>query len=104
MTTDAVAQPAEQLEIHALGKKWNLATRIGFRFAFCYWLLYCLPNSNGRYSLADLLPGAHFAYFVAFAAWGGWSRFEPSRAGDAPPIYGTYDVEVIRGRPARTSS
>ena len=59
MTTDAVALPAEQLEAHALGKKWNLAARIGFRFAFCYWVLYSLPD-NGHQSLTNLLPGAHY--------------------------------------------
>jgi hypothetical protein len=74
MTTDAVALPAEQLEVHAPGKKWNLASRSGFRFAFCYWLLYCLPNSNGRYSLADLLPGAH--YFKHPYLWF-WHKLTP---------------------------
>lgn len=59
MTTDAVALPAEQLEAHALGKKWNLAARIGFRFAFCYWVLYCLPDT-GHQSLTNLIPGAHY--------------------------------------------
>jgi len=59
MTTDAVALPAEQIDVPGkAGKKWNLATRIGFRFAFCYWILYCVyyvPET-----LTGLVPGAGY--------------------------------------------
>lgn len=59
MTNDAVALPANQLQARTPREQWNLATRIGFRFAFCYWVLYCLPE-NGRVSLTGLIPGAYY--------------------------------------------
>jgi len=34
---------------------WPLPLRIGFRFAFLYWLLYIIPSA-GQVSLFDLLP------------------------------------------------
>jgi uncharacterized membrane protein YphA (DoxX/SURF4 family) len=37
--------------------EWNLATRIMFRFACVYWLLYSLP-STGRISFFGVIPGA----------------------------------------------
>ena len=36
--------------------QWSPSTRIAFRFASCYWILYCLP-STGRTSVLGLIPG-----------------------------------------------
>lgn len=56
MSTDVLTLSTEQSDVpHRAGKKWNLATRIGLRFAFCYWLLYCLPEL-----LTELIPGAGY--------------------------------------------
>ena len=59
MTTDAVALPDKQIDVpNKAGKKWNLATRLGFRFAFCYWFcycVYCVPET-----LTGLVPGAGY--------------------------------------------
>jgi hypothetical protein len=56
MATDALNSSAETLEsIPAVDSRWSLAKRVTFRFAFCYWLLYCLPDPfaegipEGRY-------------------------------------------------------
>jgi hypothetical protein len=56
MTTDALALPADQVDgPRASGTEWRTAARIGFRFVFCYWLLYCMPEW-GRVSLVDFIP------------------------------------------------
>jgi len=39
--------------------RWNLATRIIFRFVCAYWVLYSLP-ANGRVSFLGIIPGAQF--------------------------------------------
>lgn len=60
MTTDAATLPAEPVDApRKTGKNWSLVSRISFRFAFCYWLLYCLPE-KGRQSLTSLIPGAYY--------------------------------------------
>lgn len=40
---------------------WSLPKRLLFRFAFCYFLLYAMPE-NGRMSLLLVIPGA--AYYM----------------------------------------
>ncbi|HEX3550502.1 MAG TPA: hypothetical protein VHT53_09005 [Candidatus Elarobacter sp.] len=39
----------------AASARWHPATRMLFRFAFVYWLLYCWPET-GRASLLDAIP------------------------------------------------
>jgi uncharacterized membrane protein YphA (DoxX/SURF4 family) len=48
--------PASE-RIHSPEKEWKLATRIMFRFACVYWLLYSLP-STGRISFFGVIPGS----------------------------------------------
>src|SRR5579871_886900 len=38
--------------------RWSLAHRIFFRFLFCYFILYALPDS-GRISIINVIPGAY---------------------------------------------
>ncbi|MGB7190823.1 MAG: hypothetical protein WBD10_11845 [Acidobacteriaceae bacterium] len=74
MTTEAATLPAEQVDApRKAGKNWSLVSRISFRFAFCYWLLYCLPE-QGRQSLMGLIPGA---YFINRPYVGVWHKFTP---------------------------
>lgn len=51
----ALAKPAETV------LRWSLAHRVLFRFLFCYWLLYGLPDS-GRVSVVYVFPGAGFLF------------------------------------------
>jgi hypothetical protein len=39
---------------------WSLPRRVLFRFLFCYWLLYGLPES-GRVNVLGSIPGSQFA-------------------------------------------
>jgi uncharacterized membrane protein YphA (DoxX/SURF4 family) len=56
--------------IPARRPEWNLATRISFRLACVYWLLYSLP-STGRISFFGVIPGAQ-AYKSVWQAIGRW--------------------------------
>ncbi|MFZ0663593.1 MAG: hypothetical protein WAM66_12935 [Acidobacteriaceae bacterium] len=74
MTTDALTLPPEELKApRTAGLKWSLTKRVGFRFACCYWLLYCLPE-KGRQSLTGLIPGA---YYLNRPYVGLWHKFTP---------------------------
>jgi hypothetical protein len=56
MTTDALTLPAEIIETPRVPSTVrSLAERIGFRFAFCYWVLYFLP-----YPFNGLVPDGHY--------------------------------------------
>ncbi len=59
-----VAAPAEQQPYSA----WPLQLRIVFRFLFCYFLLYSLPE-NGRVNFVSLIPGVAFLSRAYIAAW-----------------------------------
>lgn len=66
MTTDALTSPAGQAAAPpAIEAKWSFAKRIGFRFAFCYWLLYCLPQP-----FVQLLPGGRYLGMPFGWFWG----------------------------------
>lgn len=62
-STVACGQPDQP---HVSSVEWGFVARIGFRFAFCYWLLYCLPSGGGRVSLASFIPS------FDDAAWPVW--------------------------------
>ena len=47
---------------------WPLQLRIVFRFLFCYFLLYALPE-NGRVDLVSMIPGTQFLSQVYIFAW-----------------------------------
>ncbi|MGC2504523.1 MAG: hypothetical protein WA400_20540, partial [Silvibacterium sp.] len=56
MTIDTPGIPAEQQDAPLPDHlEWSLSARIGFRFAFCYWLLYCLPDP-----ISDAIPGGSY--------------------------------------------
>ena len=56
--------------ISPAGNQWRLATRIAFRFACVYWLLYSLP-STGRISFFGVIPGgqAYKNVWQAIVQW-----------------------------------
>jgi uncharacterized membrane protein YphA (DoxX/SURF4 family) len=64
----AIAAASEP--IPAPRPEWNLATRIFFRLACVYWLLYSLP-STGRISFFGVIPGAQ-AYKSVWQSIGRW--------------------------------
>jgi uncharacterized membrane protein YphA (DoxX/SURF4 family) len=47
---------------------WPLSLRVPFRFLFCYFFLYCLPES-GRVNLIDLMPGGTYLTQPYVSAW-----------------------------------
>lgn len=51
----------EDLEPH----RWSTATRIGFRFAFCYFGLYCLCNGNATIWESIPVVGEHINEWLA---------------------------------------
>lgn len=59
MADTAVAPEAagEALSERPASVRWAFAHRIFFRFLFCYFVLYALPDS-GRVSLVNYIPGA----------------------------------------------
>lgn len=85
MTVDTAILPVEPLgEARAAQKKWGLAARIGFRFAFCYWLLYCLP------SIAYVLPGGQYLNWPLDWLWHGitpWTARHLLHLGNVPVAY-----------------
>jgi uncharacterized membrane protein YphA (DoxX/SURF4 family) len=54
---------AEPLATKTIVDQWNLAERVLFRFAFCYFVLYTWPAA-GRVSLYHKIPGGY-----AFTTW-----------------------------------
>jgi hypothetical protein len=48
----------------ALPHRWNPATRLGFRFAFCYFLLYCLCCGNATLWEAIPVVGGYISYYL----------------------------------------
>lgn len=70
MTADAVALPDEQIDVpHKAGRNWNLATRLGFRFAFCYWVLYCLPGQLAAVPGGDFLARPFDWFWHSITPW-----------------------------------
>ena len=70
MTTDAPSLHAEEIDTPpASGRQWSFAALIGFRLAFCYWLLYCLPGP-----IIEALPGG---FYLARPYLTLWHRITP---------------------------
>ncbi|HTW45366.1 MAG TPA: hypothetical protein VMD58_07460 [Acidobacteriaceae bacterium] len=62
MATDALNSAYESVNsLSAVDSGWSLGKRVAFRFAFCYWVLYCLPE-DGRVSLFSSFPYSDFAF------------------------------------------
>jgi hypothetical protein len=64
------AQPAEDITERAPVIGWSLAHRIAFRFAFCYLVLYCMPEP-GRVSVPgiSLIAQPYVSLWHAITPW-----------------------------------
>lgn len=56
----AVGATAEDSVAH----RWSAATRVGFRFAFCYFMLYCLCCGNATLWEAIPVAGGYISYYL----------------------------------------
>jgi hypothetical protein len=63
VSTGPLSPPAEA--------RWGLAQRIGFRFAFAYWVLYCLPFPLPQLPGMGWLTERYDALWEALVAWVG---------------------------------
>jgi hypothetical protein len=90
------------LQAKPSSEAWPRWTRIAFRFAFLYWVLYMLPTP-GAVSLAELLPwGGNYVYMalswplISLSPWvgkhvfhltGQGANWHPTGSGDAAMNY-----------------
>lgn len=66
----AVETPVETVDRNS---QWSLPLRVLFRFAFCYFLLYSLPET-GRVNIIGIVPGAAKLIGI-YTSW--WHRLCP---------------------------
>ena len=58
MSIEPGAIPTDEVEMaKGQSSEWSLPARVGFRFAFCYLLLFCMPSA-GQVWLLDTIPDA----------------------------------------------
>jgi len=65
------AQPDRQTGAPSESREWNLAQRLGFRFALIYVLLYTFPGPVDELPGADFLRNASNAFWRAAVPWFG---------------------------------
>ncbi len=64
-------EPAVETSMTAPQPRWAAATKLGFRFAFCYFVLFCLPFPLGALPYTDKPAGWYDAFWMKLVPWVG---------------------------------